>query len=698
MNYKQEAIDIVNSLSIDEKISQMTHKSKRLSRFGIDAYNWWNESLHGVARAGKATVFPQAIGLAAIFDEDVMFRIASAISDEVRAKYNETKLRYNSNQKRHPLYVQKIWYRGLTCWSPNINIFRDPRWGRGHETYGEDPYLTSRMGVAFVKGMQGDHETYLKTIATPKHFVVHSGPEQGRHSFDSITSKKDLYETYLPAFKQVVQEAKAFSIMSAYNAVNGIPVSMNKELLQDILRNEFGFEGYVVSDCGAISDIYRHHKKAPSKAHAAAYSVQAGTDLNCGNTYKHLKKAYKKGLISGADIDCSVTRLIEARFKLGMIGDVSDNPYDDISPDILCSKSHQELSLDASRKSLVLLKNDGILPLSRDVKILVIGPNADSIEILLGNYNGTPESTTTILEGIRKLSYQDVLYELGSELTRQNKKRVQKVIELSKEVDVVVNCIGLSPRIEGEEGDRFNSHIPAGDKLDLLLPKAQLELIHELDTIDTPIVTILVSGSALDLHKLSAQSHAIIQAFYPGQDGGLAVAELLYGIYSPSGRLPVTFVDRVEDLPHFHDYSMNNRTYKYSNKVPQYPFGYGLSYTYFTYTQLTMKEEINHYTISVSIQNSGNYDGIEVVQAYVSSDIKEYPNFKLVFFQHVELLKLEVKEISFNISKSQFAMYNEDGLEELRKGNYYLHIGGHQPDTKSEELTKQKTMMIKIVI
>lgn len=694
-----KAAAIVNQMTINQKISQMIHTAKGIPKLGIEAYNWWNEALHGVGRAGDATVFPQAIALASMFNHAFLHEIASIISDEVRAKYNLARTQKKVLTNLNPFYVHQLQYKGLTCWSPNINIFRDPRWGRGHETYGEDPFLTSTLGVAFIKGLQGNHPKYLKTIATPKHYAVHSGPEEGRHSFNVAPTKKDLYETYLPAFKGAIRDGNAQSVMSAYNAIDGIPVSMNKYFLQTILRDEFGFEGYVVSDCGAVRDIYKHHKKVETPALAAAKAVEAGCDLNCGSVYKYLKKAYKKGLISEESINQSVIRLMNARLKLGIIGDPIDNPYDEISPDIICCEKHQATALDASRKSLVLLKNNGILPLENNVKLLVVGPNADSLEVLLGNYNGTPKSYTTVLEGIKQLSTQTVLYEKGSNYTKAKEFQINKAVEAAKKVDVIINCIGLTPRIEGEEGDRFNSHLPAGDKLDLQLPKGQKQLCKALKETNKKMMSIIISGSPLDLQDIDASSDAVIQAFYPGQDGGKAIAELIYGHFSPSGRLPITFVRDESSLPHFHNYNMTNRTYKFLSEPPMYPFGYGLSYTKFAYSNVSIMKQDTSVSINVDITNVGEMDGAETFQTYISAENNvDFPNFKLVYFDCIFLVKSHSKTVMFTLDYEEFSSYKSTGEKELKQGQYYIHIGGSQPDQRSVELCEKAPLKYEITI
>jgi beta-glucosidase len=709
-NFKERAKSITSSMTLEEKVSQMVHRSRGISRLGIPAYNWWNECLHGAGRAGTATVFPQPIGLAAMFDETFMKEIAEAISDEVRAKYNEA-VRQDGNWGSNVLKIlpdvisgwfltRKYWYRGLTCWSPNINIFRDPRWGRGHETYGEDPFLTSRLGVAFVRGLQGEHPDYLKVVATPKHFAVHSGPEGKRHSFNAVVSRKDLYETYLPAFKACVQEAQAASVMSAYNAVNGEPCSASVELLQKILREEWGFDGFVVSDCGAIQDIQKHHKKTKSYRTAAAMAVNAGCDLNCGGTFKFLKSAISKRLVTEGTLDKSVQRLFEARIRLGMFDPPEKVPYSAIGPEVIDCPEHRSLALEAARRSMVLLKNDGLLPLNKGLKKLaVIGPNADSLAVLLGNYNGTPSAYSTVLDGIRNHFAGETVFARGCDLTRDNRKGFAEAEQIAKNADAVVLCLGLSPEIEGEEGDALNSNA-AGDKLNLKLSGVQEELLERLADTGIPLVVVLLSGSALDLRMADKRAAAVIQAWYPGQDGGKALAEILFGDFNPSGRLPVTFVRSDEDLPPFEDYAMKGRTYRYLEKPPRFPFGFGLSYTSFDYSDVTIENvgraREEGLTASVIVTNTGNIPGNEVVQFYLHRHEAPLPvpNYQLCGFKRIDLAPGEAKKVSLNLPISALDLVDENGHSSREPGKFTFYAGGQQPDKRSEELTG-KTVLSK---
>jgi beta-glucosidase len=703
-NYREKVRSITASMTLREKISQMVHGARGISRLGIPAYNWWNECLHGVGRAGIATVFPQPIGLAAMFDEPFLKEIAETISDEVRAKYNEA-VRQEGSIWFKVLKVlpdtisgwfltRKYWYRGLTCWSPNINIFRDPRWGRGHETYGEDPYLTSRLGVAFVRGLQGEHPDYLKVVATPKHFAVHSGPEGQRHSFNAVVSRKDLYETYLPAFKACIQEAKAGSVMSAYNAVNGEPCSASIELLQKILREEWGFDGYVVSDCGAIHDIHTHHKKAKNYHTAAAMAVNAGCDLNCGGTFKFLKSAVSKGLVTEETLDRSVQRLFEARIRLGMFDSPEKVPYSTIGPEVIDCPAHRSLAFEAARRSVVLLKNDGLLPLNKGLnKLAVIGPNADSLTVLLGTYNGTPSAYTTALDGIRNHFAGETVYVRGCELTSDNRKGFAEAERIAKEADAIVLCLGLSPEIEGEEGDAFNSDA-SGDKLSLKLPAIQEELLELLAATGRPLIVALFAGSPLDLREVDQLANAVILAWYPGQDGGKALAEILLGDFNPSGRLPVTFVRSDEDLPPFEDYSMKGRTYRYLEKPSLYPFGFGLSYTAFEYANFELDDGVDGINASVLVKNTGAYSGGEVVQFYLKRHdaTVQVPNFQLCGFKWIELAPGESAQVAVTIPRAMLEVICEDGISRREPGRITIYTGGQQPDVRSEELTRKRVL------
>lgn len=687
--------DLLSKMTLGEKVTQMLYNSAEIKRLGIPEYNWWNEGLHGVARAGVATVFPQAIGLAAMFDEKFMESVADAISDEARAKHNE----YLSINDRGI-------YKGLTYWSPNINIFRDPRWGRGHETYGEDPYLTSRMGIAFIKGLQGNDPKYKKVDATIKHFAVHSGPEGKRHEIDVNIDIKQMKETYLYAFRECIKETDVSAVMGAYNRVNGEPCCGSKTLLKDILRDEWGFEGYVVSDCGAICDFHNHHKVTSNAAESSALAVNNGCDLNCGDAYTYLKAAVAAGLIPEENIDKSVRRLLKARFKLGMFDDPELVPYSKLGADVIDCDKFRELSLEAARKSIVLLKNESnTLPLDKNIKtIAVIGPNADSKDVLLGNYNGTPSKYTTILQGIRNKVSEDtkVIYAEGCDLTKKNVGKwegdlIPEAILAAKKSDVVVMCLGLSPKIEGEEGDAFNADA-SGDRIEIGLPGRQEKLLKAVAEVGKPVVLVLLNGSAIAMEEASKYASAIIEAWYPGEEGGNAVADVIFGNYNPSGRLPITFVKSVEDLPDFEDYNMKNRTYRFIEKEPLYPFGFGLSYTKFKYSNLRLSsDKINageDIEVSFDVENIGGLYGEEVSQVYlkdVESSTK-VPNHQLVSFLRFELEPNEKKTLSFTIKSRQMAVIKEDGSCVIEPGKFILYAGGSQPDSVSKKLTGESVL------
>jgi beta-glucosidase len=837
LSIEERVNDLVNRMTVEEKISQMMNASPAIERLGVPEYNWWNECLHGVARAGLATVYPQAIGLAAMWDEDMMFNVSTAISDEARAKHHEFVRKGN-----------RLIYQGLTFWSPNINIFRDPRWGRGQETYGEDPFLTGRLAVQFIKGLQGDDPKYFKTIATVKHFAVHSGPEPERHSFDAVISERDFRETYLPQFEMGIKEGKAYSVMCAYNRLNGAACCGSNHLLTDILRNEWGFKGYVVSDCGAIDDIYQHHKIVPTAEEASALAVKSGCDLECATTYEHLKEAVQKKIITEEEIDVSVKRLFTARFKLGMFDPPEMVKYTKIPYSVVDSKEHHELALDAAHKSIVLLKNsrlpgqgNNLLPLKKNIKtVAVIGPDADKWMMLLGNYNGIPSDAITPLRGIKeKLSQSKVLYAQGCELAEglpsfekipaenlshendnglkadyynnnelkgpvlfsQTEKvlddtwndkaprkdmnddnfgvrwtgeitpeqsgdyqlgfittckvnlylndslvantkyhfrdefndprlrksalvklaagkkykikieagesyadaRVQllwskpqanrkeelkkKAIETAKQSDVVILCMGLSANLEGEEMDVAIDGFKSGDRTTLDLPKVQEELIKEITALGKPLVLVLLNGSALAINWECENIPAIIEAWYPGQAAGTAIADVLFGDYNPGGRLPVTFYRSVSDLPSFEDYNITTQTYRYFKGDVLYPFGYGLSFTNFNYDNLKIKENYkagDSVKISVNIKNTGSTDGDEVVQVYVSnkSATGHIPIRALKAFKRIHLNAGESKTVDLTLAPDAFSIINDENKKVIMPGKFEIAVGGGQPDVK----------------
>lgn len=822
LSFEERTEDLVSRMTLDEKISMLRYGSPAVERLGVPAYNFWNECLHGVARS-EATVFPQAIGMAAMWDADEMFRIADAISDEARAKYKE----YSSRGKRG-------MYQGLTFWTPNINIFRDPRWGRGMETYGEDPYLTAQLAIPFVKGLQGDDDKYYKVIATAKHFAVHSGPEATRHSADVWPSDYDLAETYTPHFKKVVQEGGVYSVMCAYQSLRGAPCC-GSAFLNNLLRNEWGFKGYVVSDCGAVRDIYQEngHHLVETPEEAAAMAVKSGTDLECGSTVLHLRKAVEKGLITEQELDVSVKRVMLARMKLGQFDPDDRVPYADIPFSLVNSKEHQDLALDAARKSIVLLKNDGhLLPLSKDVKkVAVIGPNADDLEVLLGNYSGWPIDPVTPLRGIReKLPQAEVSfaqgctlaekfpyfstvpdeclytdstmavqglqaqyfdniswkgepvhrrvdrnidfvwkttapfddmeydcfsvrwtgclvpkisgeYALGGEgysgfkfylndslltewqslhhprkeyrLVKLEAGKLYKIrveyfqenteyaimrmlwdapkpdlkaeaIRKAGEADVVILCMGLSPLLEGEE---MNVQVPGftkGDRGDIQLPAVQTELIKDICQLGKPTVLVLLNGSALAFNWEAQHLPAIVEAWYPGQAGGTALADVLFGDYNPAGRLPVTFYQSIDQIPAFDNYDMKGKTYRYFEGKPLYPFGYGLSYSTFRYDDLQVPDVIqagDSLQISVKVTNTGQYDGDEVVQLYTTlkNTGLRVPLRSLQGFRRIHLKAGETQTVLFSLKPDQMYGRDENNAPMVVPGKLVVYVGGCQP-------------------
>lgn len=705
--YKKRAKELVAQMTLEEKVGQMLFTAPSIPRLGIPAYNWWNEALHGVARAGVATSFPQAIGMAASFDPTLLKKAAEVISTEGRAKHHE----YFRNNDFGV-------YKGLTFWSPNVNIFRDPRWGRGHETYGEDPYLTSRLGVAFVDGLQGDHPDYMKSAACAKHFAVHSGPEGVRHSFDAIASQKDMRETYLPAFKALVQEAGVEAVMGAYNRTNGEPCCGSKTLLQDILRDEWQFDGHVTSDCWAIQDFHLHHKVTMTAPESSAMAVNNGCDLNCGNMYANLLIAIEEGLVDEATIDKSVTRLMTTRLRLGMFDDASKVPFTAIPIEQNDCAAHHAVAKEVAARSMVLLRNNGILPLNdmTGKTIAVIGPNADSRKALIGNYYGTASRYVTVLEGINaRIGLDaDVLYSEGCHLHKEHMDgvaafckekadRIAEAVSVAKRADVCVVVLGLDETLEGEEGDQGNQYA-SGDKLSLDLPGKQLELLQAVKAVGKPTIVICMAGSALDLSWADANTDAVIQAWYPGAEGGEVVANLLFGDINPSGRLPVTFYRTLEEIPAFEDYSMEGRTYRFMKNEALYPFGYGLSYTSFAYGNVAVDAPVvqsgNTVVVSTTVRNTGKYAGIETVQLYLKDLEASWrtPNCQLAGVQAVYLAPGEEKAISFTIMPEQMMVVNDAGEFILEPGAFEAYVGGTQPDTRSEALTGMKVGNVRFMV
>ena len=688
----KRAKELVSQMTLEEKMSQMLHHSPAIERLGIPAYCWWSEALHGVARAGDATVFPQAIGLGATFDEELVERIADVTSTEGRAKFNE----FSKHEDRDI-------YKGLTFWAPNVNIFRDPRWGRGHETYGEDPYLTGQLGMAFVRGLQGEDLDNPKAAACAKHFAVHSGPEADRHHFDAKVSKQDLYDTYLYAFKRLVKDAKVEAVMGAYNRVNGEPACGSKTLLKNILRRDWGFEGHVVSDCWAIKDFHENHKVTGCEVESAAMAVNNGCDLNCGCVFEKMIYAYKAGLVKEETIDAAVERLMEIRLRLGTLPEHHKSKYDDIPYEVLECKEHIDLAVEAARRSMVLLKNDGILPLKKgEYKTVgVIGPNSNSRIALVGNYEGISSEYITPLEGIKAYLGDEtrVFHADGTHLWKDRmhglgeaRDGFAEAMTVAEHSDVVIMCLGLDATIEGEEGDAGNE-FGSGDKKSLKLPGLQQELLEKITAIGKPVVLLVLAGSALDLSWADENVNAIVQCFYPGARGGKAIAELLYGEFSPSAKLPITFYRSDDDLPDFKDYSMEGRTYRYFKGSPLYPFGYGKSYSKITYSDASIDRTEgtaeDTFTVGFTVKNEGTYLQHEAVQLYVK-DVEastRVANWTLRKIANVELKPGEERRISFVLTKRDFAIIDEKGRCIVEPGSFKIALGGQQPDERSRELT-----------
>jgi len=660
---EERAAILVDQMTLREKIAQMLHAAPPIPRLEVPTYNWWNECLHGVARAGRATVFPQAIGMAATFNEPLVGKIAEVISDEARAKHHQA-----LKQDHRGMYV------GLTHWSPNINIFRDPRWGRGQETYGECPHLTARLGVAFVKGLQGNHPKYLKLVATPKHYAVHSGPEMLRHSFNAEVSQRDLRETYLPAFEACVREGGAWSVMGAYNRTNGEPCCGSETLIQKILREEWGFPGYYVSDCWAIKDFHTTHMVTETAEESVALAVRTGCDLNCGDIYPRLLEAVAQGLITEEEITTSVRRLFTARFKLGMFDSEELVPWSKLPPEIVNCPKHRRLAHKTAQESIVLLKNEGgLLPLSKEThSILVVGPNACDMNVLLGNYNGLAPQLTTLLEGITGA------VSAGSKVTYNSGNSPVELDWFLSDVDLVIACLGSTPEMEGEEaGDvGVQDGDGGGDRLRIGLPGNQMEILKTLKASGKPVVLVVTGGSPVELSWAKENIPAILMVWYPGEAGGHAVADVLFGNYNPAGRLPVTFIKSLDDIPAFTDYNMRGRTYRFMEKEPLYPFGYGLSYTTFTYSNL----RASGIKVSVDVTNNGALDGDEVVQLYLTHPPNgtPVPIRQLVGFRRIHLRVGQTKSVSFKLTRQQFAAYNEEGKPFLPTGEFIIHAGGGQ--------------------
>ncbi len=653
---QEELRKLISEMTVEEKVSQLTNSAAAVARLGIPQYNWWNEALHGVARAGTATVFPQATGLAAAFDTELIGKIGAVIAEEGRAKYNDAIRRDDHAQ-----------YYGLTYWSPNVNIYRDPRWGRGQETYGEDPYLTARLGVAFIKNVQQRGGKHLKAAACAKHFAVHSGPENLRHGFNAEVGEKDLRETYLPAFEAAVMEAGVEAVMGAYNAVNGVPCCCNAYLLRDILRGEWGFEGHVVSDCGAICDIYENHKYADSPEAAAAAGIKGGCDLNCGDVYEKLTDAYEQDLVTEDDLDEALLHLFGTRNRLGMLGEETE--FDGIPLSVVACPAHKALALQAAEDSFVLLKNDGVLPMKKEKirKLAVLGPNANSLEVLLGNYFGIPTEYSTPFAGIKEYlgGAAEVVTARGCKYFEEDVDAGYSLEKLVRDADAVVLCMGLTADYEGEQGDANNPYA-SGDRLDIALPKAQKDFIKTVAAYNKNVILLNFSGGATAFGEDLDFARAAVQCWYPGEQGGRAIARLLFGEVSPCGRLPVTFYRGTADLPDFCDYSMKNRTYRYFTGDPEFPFGYGLSYTSFAYSDLRTETQGDALVVRVTVTNTGDYDGKEAVRLFRSevNPPENQPIKSLIRFEKVFLKAGESKEVCFTVPAEESFRYNAAGKKE----------------------------------
>lgn len=692
---KKRAEELVSQMTVEERASQLRYDSPAIPRLGIPEYNWWNEALHGVARGGCATSFPQAIGLAASFDKELMKQVGEVISEEGRAKYNA----YSKKGDRDI-------YKGLSFWSPNVNIFRDPRWGRGHETYGEDPYLTGSLAVEFIHGIQGEGDV-MKAAACAKHFAVHSGPEDVRHEFDAEVTEQDLWETYLPAFEACVKEGEVEAVMGAYNRTNGEPCCAHSVLMEDILRGKWSFSGHYVSDCWAIADFHNGHMVTDTPWESAALALEKGCDVNCGVTYLYALKALELGMVTEEQITQAAVRLFTTRFLLGLF---DDTEYDQIPYEKVECEEHLELARQAAGEGVVLLKNNGILPLKRDeIKTIgVIGPNADSRIAMIGNYYGTSSHYTTILEGIQSEAGKDirVLYSEGCQLWKESAEglarrqdRLSEALIVAEHSDVVILCLGLDETLEGEERDQGNG-VGSGDKKDLLLPQVQRELMEKLLEQDTPVVLCLLAGSAVDVSEAQEKAAAVLQAWYPGAGGGKSVADILFGKVSPSGKLPVTFYynDDLEHMPEFTDYSMKGRTYRYLERKPLYPFGYGLTYGDVQVENVETAGEAGDVQLDICVKNHGACETEDVVQVYVKDmdSVYEVKNSRLCGYQRVKLQPGEEKNISIFLPKEVFYVVNEQGERLLDGKHFRLSVGTSQPDERSRELTGKDPVSIEI--
>ena len=692
---RENAERLVAQMTVEEAASQLSYGSPAIERLGVPAYNWWNEALHGVARAGTATSYPQAIGLGATFDPALIEELGDVSATEGRAKYNSCSA-----------HGDRDIYKGLTFWSPNINIFRDPRWGRGHETYGEDPVLTAQLGMAYVRGLQGDGEV-MKSAACAKHFAVHSGPEGERHYFNAEANAKDMAETYLPAFEALVKDAKVEAVMGAYNRTNGEPCCGSKALMVDLLRGEWGFEGHFTSDCWAIRDFHEHHKVTDTPEESAALALKMGCDLNCGNTYVYLMKAYEQGLIDEKDIRTAAVNLFTTRYLLGIMGEGSE--FDKVPFTAIECKEHIEKANQATRESCVLLKNDGILPLNKDKinTIAVIGPNANSRLSLIGNYHGTSSRYITVLEGVQDAMGDDVrvLYAQGSHLFREKEEhlavaddRIAEAVSAAEASDVVLMVVGLDETLEGEEGDTGNA-AASGDKIDLLLPAPQRKLLDEVLKVGKPTVICLMAGSSIDLQDAADKANGVLLCWYPGARGGKVIADMLFGKVSPSGKLPVTFYhnSQLDEMPAFTDYNMKGRTYRYLQNAPLYPFGYGLTYGDVEVKSAKAEKTGNDVTIDVTFANGGKACTEEVVQVYVQNEGSDNApaNPRLCAFARVQCPAGQEGSVSLKVPAKYMQVVTDEG-KWIEEGKKVFYVGFGQPDARTQELTGKKSLRIEL--
>ena len=684
--------DLVSQMTLEEKVSQLRYDAPAVERLGIPSYNWWTEALHGVARAGAATVFPQAIGLAAMFDEALLEKIGDVTALEGRAKYHEAVRNGDRGL-----------YKGITFWSPNINIFRDPRWGRGHETFGEDPYLTAHMGEKFIEGIQGDDEKFLKAAACVKHMAVHSGPEALRHEFDAQVSEKDLWETYLPAFEYCVKEGQVEGAMGGYSSLNGTPLCGNKRLITDILREDWGFEGYYVSDCWALRDFHEHHMVTTSPEESAAMAMKAGCDVNCGSCYNQLMKAYYQGMVTEEEIHTSAVRALTTRILLGMN---QETPWDQLDIQDVDTPDAVSLNYRAAAEGMVLLKNDGILPLDQKKihSIGVIGPNADSSVVLQGNYHGTASHFVTVMEGMRK-AFPDtrLYYASGSDVVNPRTERLAREYDrvsescvVARASDVVVLCVGLDERYEGEAHHISTGECIGGDKEDLHFPETQRKLIDAVLDCGTPVVLCCMAGSCMDLSPYADRAAAVIQTWYPGAEGGQVLADILAGKTAPSGKLPVTFYGGDYEIPDFTDYSLKNRTYRYVEQGVLYPFGYGLTYGRAEVISAAYDSESKK--VSYEIVNHSDRAVEETVQVYKKNRTSKWEvrNTVLCGFAKVCLAPGETRQGEIQLDEYAFTVVNDQGKRVQDGSDYLLYVGTHGPDKRSEELTGTKAIALDI--